>query len=201
MPTLVEPFAHDTDFFTEVGNGGSNATFTWSQGRLNLVKLAKNWNTAGLVQNEPFVLDAGVRVDLDITFMTNTVGNPQSSDDNSSTLLNFLASGSSLPSTPALDTTTYGFGISGGKAAIQNAWNGAQVFDAVVQGERYLVRHIIEADGKMAVYCIGEDQPGFLGYVKNPDNSYPDFRGYNARCIIQPYFTDSLRLWDFKVHF
>jgi len=197
---ITEPFAHDTDFFTEFGNDGTNALFQWRGGRLRLTKLIKGWNLAGLVQTEPVLLASQVSYSLDITLITNVVGNAQATDENSTTLLNLNASSTTLPETPALVIETYGFSISGGKAAIQNGTDGAQVFDELVEGERYEIIHTIEmGNGRMAVSCIGENQPGFLGYVQNSNSTYPDFRDYVARLNYQPYYTDTIHFHGMKI--
>lgn len=200
MSTIVEPFSHDTDFFTEFGNDDVNAKFKWQGGKLRLTKLIKGWDLAGLVQTDSIVLSSLDEFFLRIKLVTNVIGNPQASDENSTTMLNLIASNSSLGD-PDLSTATYGFVISGGKAAIQNSFDGAQVFDALTQGEIYEIMHVIEADGRMAVYCDGDGQPGFLGYVKNSNNTYPDFRGYNARFNFQPYYTDILEFIHARIRF
>lgn len=195
---IVEPFGHDDDFFTEFGNDDVNAHFKWKKGALQLEKLVKGWGTpnggAGLVQTEAFTFSEGVKATLDFIPKTNTVGNAVATDDCSVTLLNFQAQQSGLPLEPALALNTYGFTISGGKAAIQNGVAGAQLFGDLVADTEYTVTHeILEESGHLQVSLDGGDFSGVLGVIE------ADFRGYFARANFQPYFTDTLWFKKFTV--
>lgn len=200
MQLIHEPFSKNSDFFTEFGNDGVASVFKWKKGNLEIQKLAKGWGppngglAAGMVQDEALVMTPGMATILDFVALTNTVGNPQASDDCSVTLMNFQAAQAGLPEAPALDLNTYGFSISGGKAAIQNAFAGAQVFGELVAGVEYRVVHIVvPTNGHLAVLLLGGSFNGLLGVIE------ADFRGYHSRLQISPYFTDRYLFQDLKI--
>lgn len=199
MEILHDPFSKNSDFLTEFGNDGVAANFKWKKGVLELQKLAKGWGpphgglAAGEVQTEAKILNGGATIVLDFKPLTNTVGNPQATDECSSTLLNFQAAQAGLPATPAIDINTYGFSISGGKAAIQNAYAGGQVFGELQAGTSYRVVHtIVPTNGNLVVLLFGGSFSGLLGYID------ADFRGYSSRLQLVPYFTDTIQFIDMK---
>lgn len=192
----MQKFAESSDYFTRVGNDDIQSTMTWHGNDLLFQRLAEGWDEAGLVQAEPFQFMVGMTTQLDFKLLTNTVGT-----NTSTTLLNYTAAIGGLPVTPALAISTYGFVISGGKAAIQNSFDGAQVFPSYPMRafEHYLVTHKIRSGGRMEVAIKNRGRTTILGSVQNSNGTYPDFRDYWCRLVLQAYYTDTIEFQDFRI--
>lgn len=150
-------------------------------GYLRISKLTKGWGK-GLIENVPRLLKPGMVFANSFTFRTNTVGNPGSSDDNSSTQIGlFLTSVPDQPDSPLV----WGLHVHGGIMKLSNGDTTIAEYVAPTLDHEYLLTEIIKHDNSIDFFLTGLGSPGFLGNIPVADLST-----HYGRWKLSPYFTD-----------
>lgn len=183
---IHENFTQDHGVFTY---GGSNVSFDYSHGDLEVEKSATGWN-AGFVQTSPVLLTTNTEIECKFSPLSNRVGNAQLDGT-----VTFYTLGITLDlANPTFSPFSYGIYVEGGTIKVQNGGTYGD-FGTPQLGKNYTLHLQPNSNSELRIGLRG---PGLNS--NDPIMVIPGpFLNRQARFQFNIYSIDTVRLVNFTV--